>query len=224
MAEARWRVGLIDSGVAAGCAVLNARRFRDDTHGVRREAAVPDSSGHGTAVAAVLGGAAGLLVGQVLDAHGRATAAALADAIDWAREEGAQLLHLSLGLGHDRAVLASAVARALAAGIIVVAAAPARGVRTWPAAYPGVIRATGDARCAGGEISHRPSPEADFGGCAAMSFGARTRRGASIGAAHVTRFVLAHCAPGTPAAALRAEVAALASYCGAERVAAHGGR
>jgi hypothetical protein len=219
MAEDRWRVGLIDSGVEEGRAVLNACRFSDDTHAVRREAAVPDLSGHGSAVAAVLGNAADLLVGQVLDAHGRATAAALAEAIDWARDEGAQLLHLSLGLAHDRTVLAAAVARAAAAGIVVVAAAPARGLHTWPAAYPGVIRATGDARCARGEISHRPSPEADFGGCAAVSCGERTRRGASIGAAHVTRFVLLHCAPGTRAAALRGELAARASYCGAEQVA-----
>jgi len=224
MAEAIWRVGLIDSGVAPGTAVLGSRRFADGPGGVCYETARADPSGHGSAVAAVLQGGAGvqLLAAQVLDGRGRATPAAVAAAIDWTLAEDVHLVHLSLGLAHDRAVLAAAIVRALARGVAVVAAVPARGLQSWPAAYPGVIRATGDARCTPVQISSRLAA-ADFGGCASAACAGRTLRGASMGAAHVTRFILAHCAPGTVGERLRAELDARAAYLGPERVGARPG-
>ncbi len=57
-----------------------------------------------------------------------ASAAAVAAAVDWAVAAGADLIHMSLGLAADRAVLGAAVQRAVELGRIIVAAAPrARG-------------------------------------------------------------------------------------------------
>jgi hypothetical protein len=153
-----------------------------------------------------------------MDAEGRATPAAVAAALSWALAQRVQLIHLSLGLRHDRAVLAQAISRVTTAGAVIVASTPARGVRTYPAAYPGVIRATGDARCGREEISHLATPWADFGACAVhRSPHAHAQRGASIGAAHLTRFILAHLPPATEPAGVLQSLVQHARYRGAER-------
>src|SRR5690606_31825954 len=51
-------------------------------------------------------------------------------------------------------------------GVLLVAAAPAAGAMTFPAAYPGVIRVTGDARLAPGELSFLGDSRAAFGAAA----------------------------------------------------------
>lgn len=209
----RWRVGLIDSGAAAA-GVVRAARFAAD--GARADGAGPDPTGHGTRVAALLRGAAPdieLVLAQVFAAGGPTSAAAVAAAIDWCVAEGAQLVHLSLGLAADRAPLAEAVARAVGAGRLVVAATPARGPAVYPAAYPGVIRATGDARCAPDEISRLAA--ATFGGCVRTATGAG--QGASVGAAAVSRALLAAIAPGSPYALALQALGARARYDGPER-------
>jgi len=114
------------------------------------------------------------------------------------------------------------VQRALDAGCIIVAATPARGASVYPAAYPGVIRATGDARCAPHELSAlRPWL---FGGCPrleAASFTANRRAqshasgGASIGAAWVTHAILQE--PPLAAPATVEALTARAKYRGPER-------
>jgi hypothetical protein len=90
-------------------------------------------------------------------------------------------------LGADRTVLRDAVSRAVEKGLLLVAALPARGQPVFPAAYPGVIAATGDARCAPGELSHLDLLL--FGGCARLGVEDQSSRtgGASIGAAWVSR-------------------------------------
>jgi len=108
----------------------------------------------------------------------------VAAALDWVVSEGAQLVNMSFGLSHDRPVLREACERALAADVILVAASPARGAPGFPASYPGVIRATGDARCRADEISFLDSPQADFGACVRSSD--TVVAGASVGCAHVT--------------------------------------
>jgi hypothetical protein len=95
---------------------------------------------------------------------------------------------------------------------VLVAASPARGEPVYPAAYPGVVRATGDARCAPGEHSWLASAHADFG--AHGSAGAV--RGASAGCAHVSARLAALLAEGaSPARALGA-LRERAHYTGAE--------
>jgi hypothetical protein len=121
-------------------------------------------------------------------------------------------------------VLAAAVARAIASGCIIVASMPARGAVVYPAAYPGVIRATGDARCAPGELSCLGP--GFFGACprwtasgpasSGADAGGGVRGGASAGAAWVTRNILSGPNPVT-ASAVVAALTASARYIGPER-------
>jgi subtilisin family serine protease len=218
MSESGWRVALIDSGLDARLRPLDACRFVDDGAAIRAESAAPDRLGHGTLMAGIIGSAAvplQWLNAQVFDAQRRTTAACVAAAIDWAVARGAHLIHLSLGLRDDRAVLADAVAAALAAGRIIVASTPARGEVSFPARYAGVLRATGDARCSTDEISNLAGGNADFGGCPRVD-GRPGAGGASLGAAHVSRFIARHLSAAGDAARLRADLARLARYHGPE--------
>ena len=80
------------------------------------------------------------------------------------------------------------MADALAAGLILIASTPARGAPVYPAAYPGVLRVTGDARCGPGELSALGVP-ADYGACVRDVDG--SPGGASLAAAHVTGLLAA---------------------------------
>lgn len=233
-----WRVAVIDSGLSAevassvGCTVLDARRFSDDGANVTAGPALRDPLGHGTAVIEAIcaqGSRAELLIAQVFDERGVTTAATIAAALEWAVRAGAGLIHMSLGLREDRAVLAAAIAAALSSGCVLVASAPARGRSTFPAGYPGVVRATGDARCAPGELSVLASAQADFGGCPRLGSGLRSPRagklvepaGASVGAAHVSGLIVEHLRPGSGTHEVRLGLASLARYRGRERRADH---
>jgi subtilisin family serine protease len=217
MAE-RWRIALIDSGVtaAAGLSVAGARSFIDG-----ESSPVGDATGHGTAIAEIIhasGKEIDWFIGQVFDARSRSTPASIAAAVSWALSQRVDLIHLSLGLQHDRRVFADAVSEALSASVVVVASSPAQGAITYPAAYPDVIRATGDARCRPDEISALSTRQADYGACAQhQTYSGRVLRGASIGAAHVSRFIVRHAAPGTGVADLRHLLHRLAAYRGPEK-------
>jgi hypothetical protein len=213
----RWRVAVLDSGLGAYPEGVVSCRFVDDGRTVSCLTVVPDPTGHGTSVAEIIRGrrACDLLVGQVLDDRGTTTAAALAAAINWSVRAGADLIHMSLGLREDRQILARAVAAAVDAGRIVVASSPARGACTYPASYPGIFRATADARCQRDEISDLHSSQADFGGCPHYLHAMRPG-GASLGAAHVTRFLVEHTVPGQAAAAVRSQLQSLARHIGIE--------
>lgn len=188
----RLLVGLPDSGLEPGLAgyAVASRGFGADANGAALHRPVAtDSWGHGSAVARTVlahSPAIRLLNAQVFDAHGVTTPAVVAAALDWLLEQGAGLINMSFGLRADRAVLRAACERALAAGVILVAAAPARGAAVYPASYPGVIRVTGDARCQAGEISHLDSVQADFGACPRAAGGAYSGpSGASLAVAQV---------------------------------------
>jgi subtilase family protein len=221
MSERLWKVAIIDSGLAPRIMPrpMQTRRFVDEGSHVAELESIDDPSGHGTVIAGIIASAPRaieLMIAQVLDRHGRGTAASVAAAIEWAVGQGAQLLHLSLGLREDRPVLRASIDQALAEGRIVVAASPARGMSVYPASYPGVIRATGDARCLSHEISCLDTREADFGACSVAEFGGRTSRGASVGAAYLSRFIVAHAVPGSPPQSIRAALQRLAAFHGRE--------
>jgi hypothetical protein len=215
-------VGLIDSGLPGGAGaerVAVACGFRLDTE---REvvvgAAAPDILGHASAVAqAVLACAsdARFAVAQVFFDRLVTTAAQAAAALDWLAGEGAAVVNMSFGLAADRAVLREACARAATRGIVLVASAPAQGEPVFPATYPGIIRVTGDARCAAGELSALDGPRADFG----APVRAGTAAGASIGAAHVTGEIARYLVAGGDAHldAVRAHLRSLCRYFGPER-------
>jgi hypothetical protein len=212
-----WRVGLIDSCGAHAAAVASTC-FVATGSIVSQVGCRPDPTGHGTRIADLLTqGRAGtrLLLAQVFTTAAPTSAAIVAAAVDWAVGAGAELLHLSLGLAADRVVLKEAVARATGCGTIIVASVPARGPPTYPASYPGVIRATGDIRCAPGELSALGA--ATFGGCPRHEpAGDRPGRGASIGAAQVSRILIDKCVPGN-FSQIGACLREAASYVGAEQ-------
>lgn len=217
MLPQRWRVALIDSGCAAPAA---AARFRLVDGNVCREAAVADPSGHGSRIAGIIEAcdpAPELLLAQVFESAGPTSAAVVAAALDWACAQQADLIHLSLGLRADRAVLSAAVAAATARGCLLVAAVPARGAVPYPAAYPGVLRATGDARCAPGQLSLLDPGAPLFGGCPRVP-GSAAGGGASVGAAQVTRAIVGGFAPvRATLAEVVAGLALLAVFQGPER-------
>lgn len=223
--DAGWRVAIVDSGIAAdsGLVVQAAARFQAHDDGVLKSQAIADVHGHGTRVAQVIQSCdrpAMLWVAQALDAHGISSAAAIAAAIDWSVAQSVHLIHLSAGLARDRSVLAAAISGALRSGVLVVASSPARGAKPYPAAYPGVLSATGDARCGPLQISHLAADYADFGGSVRMQPHGPVR-GASIGAAHVTRFIIANLAPGAAPAQACARLSELAAFRGRERFGSH---
>jgi type VII secretion-associated serine protease mycosin len=163
------RVAVVDSGVddthpqLAGAVAPG----RDLLHG--DPDARQDCVGHGTAVASIIaarpavgvpfrGVAPGVTIVPVRitekevidgeDVGDDAGAAEFAQAIDWAADPGrgrAQVINLSVVMTADDPRVRAAVARAVDAGVVVVAAAgnngaPERGNPTpYPAAYPGVI-------------------------------------------------------------------------------------
>jgi hypothetical protein len=221
-----WRAGLIDS-CGSWPGALDAAAFASQGDQVERRATVADPSGHGSRIARLLaGGGAGfeLLLGQVFSTTAATSGAAVAAAVDWTVAAGANLIHMSLGLAADRAVLGSAVARAIESGCVIVASTPARGIATYPAAYPGVIRATGDARCARGELSclgpwhfGGPTTAPATGNAGGQASGdSRGGGGASLGAAWVTRTILSGPQYSTTEA-LVAALSASARYTGPEQ-------
>ncbi|MRH22262.1 subtilisin [Rhodovulum strictum] len=210
-------VGVIDSGGAVDD-LAGGRLFLPDGTWV---AARPDLLGHGTAVAGVIRrGVPGVQIvhAQVFQDRPVTTAIQVAGALDWLAGRKADVICLSLGLAADRAPLRRAALAAVAAGRIVVAAAPARGGPCYPAAYPGVIAATGDARCgwdglsvlAGGVIG---------AWCGSPEQGGAGQGGASLAAARVAGHLAARIASGAgfaDGAAARDALAGAARFHGPE--------
>ncbi|MDR2188510.1 MAG: peptidase S8/S53 subtilisin kexin sedolisin [Azonexus sp.] len=178
-------IGVIDSGHASAQTprVAAARRFTLTADGVIAEAAAADPLGHGSAVLDAIASrapSARFSVAQVFDKRGVTTPLQVAAALEWLCQRGVRLVNLSLGLRRDRPVLRQSCADLLAAGVLICAASPARGGPVFPAHYPGVIRATGDARCAVDQWSWLDSREADFAACVGAATG---QAGASLGCA-----------------------------------------
>jgi serine protease len=159
-AEDGWRlsrgagviVAVIDTGVSvvpdlAGTPILDGVSF------VRGEDTAADGNGHGTHVAGTIAqtthngiGVAGIapsatiLPLKALSATGNGQSEGVAAAIDEAGDQGAHIINLSLG-GPRSSVIARAVEKAQARGILVVAAAGntgREGVGS-PAVLPGVV-------------------------------------------------------------------------------------
>lgn len=165
-------VGLLDSGVdpAQMPAAWPRRSFMLDDEGavVPLEDGAPDLVGHGTDLARIiLDGRPdiGLAVARIFIDRFACTPAAAAAGLDWLVERRARIVNMSFGLSQDRVVLRESVERALAAGALLIAAAPARGHGVFPSSYGGVVRVSGDARCSPGEISVLGGKQADFGAC-----------------------------------------------------------
>ncbi len=220
-------LGLIDSGVdPQRHAPVASRSFVLQDDRVCPGPAQRDRLGHGRAVADILLARQPELPlhsAQVFVHRLTCSAQQVAAALDWLVEGGVTLVNMSFGLRSDRPVLREACERADSAGVTLIAAAPARGDAVYPAAYPFVLRATGDARCQVGEISFLGTDEVACGG--RVHFGGHVRcgdgrvAGASVGCAHVTRCALGLLLenPGMDRAQLYSALVKRASYRGPER-------
>jgi minor extracellular protease Epr len=153
----RARIGVLDTAVDRDHPALAGRRVV--THRVQPGAARPAEREHGTAVAALLVGAAtssfpGLLPDAELvaadvfaqDNQGRlfTDAASLAKGLDWVAAQKPSVVNLSI-VGPDGRVLHAAVQRMQKLGIAIVAAVGNEGPDApaqYPAAYAGVIGVT----------------------------------------------------------------------------------
>jgi Subtilase family len=183
------RVGVLDSGFSPELEenVEKACAFCWQQGGVQIAPAQYDQLGHGSAMMKTIQQVAPhvkFLVAQVFHDRWVTTPAQVATALDWLVEQGVQVVNLSLGLKAEREVLRSACERAIKRGVVLVAASPALGAAVYPSAYPGVIRATGDARCDVQEISFLDSSQADFGACVRSPV--EGIAGASVGTAYLT--------------------------------------
>jgi subtilisin family serine protease len=150
-------VAVVDSGVAAGHPDLRGRLVpgRDFVDG---DAVAGDGVGHGTHVAGIVGartdngvGVASVAPGalvmpvRVLASDGSGEVADIAAGIDWARTHGADVINLSLGsevpivgaAGGD--AIDAAIRRALAAGVVVVAASGNSGVPVCEQPHNGLL-------------------------------------------------------------------------------------
>lgn len=222
-------VGLLDSGVDPALAshAWPRRSFAlaEDSAVVETDDGAPDRVGHGTAVARIVLEAAPcvrLAVARIFVERFACTPAAAAAGLDWLVGQGARMVNMSFGLREDRTVLRKACERATAAGVILLGAAPARGPAIYPSSYHGVIRISGDARLAPGEISMLGGLQADFGACprpATDSGDGPPVGGASFAVAHATAVALQYLGrnPDAGAAELCEYLASIARFHGPER-------
>ncbi|HHW14493.1 MAG TPA: S8 family peptidase, partial [Firmicutes bacterium] len=148
------KVAVLDTGIdlnhpdlspnlAAGVNILNPRR------------PASDDNGHGTHVAGTIAAAlnglgvvgaapqARLYPVKVLDRNGSGRLSDIVKGLEWCVQQGIQVANLSLGSPEGNATFAEAVARAAAAGVVVVAAAgntgPGPDTLGYPARYPETI-------------------------------------------------------------------------------------
>lgn len=157
-------VALIDSGLDLRQPALAAHLWRhpreqadgrdndgnglvDDLHGwdfVQANGKPQDQLGHGTEMAGlILRGApqARLMVLRVLNERRHSDGRTVAQAIDYARQQGAEVINLSLISERPSPEVAAAIRRALEAGLQVVAATGNSGRQSplFPARLPGVV-------------------------------------------------------------------------------------
>lgn len=151
------RVALVDSGVTTPHphvpAVLGGVTITVEHGRARAEPGFADRNGHGTACAALisyLAPGAEIHAVKIFDHELRASQEALVAAIEWCVAERIQVVNLSLGTvaGDHLEPLHAACRRAVAAGAILIAAAPRSGPASYPACFPEVI-AVGEDRSLG---------------------------------------------------------------------------
>lgn len=185
-------VAVVDSGapVLKACWLLQQRRFVVDEQVVVGEV-VPDALGHGSAVMAIIrhhAPSVNIINAQVLDAKGRCHTEQLVSALEWLLTLPAMHIHLSLGLRTPSDALREVCDALIAAGSILVASSPAMGEPVFPAALPGVLSVTGDARCAVKEWSwfQTEGTRPEYGAHVQWLQGLG---GASIAAAHLSGII-----------------------------------
>jgi subtilisin family serine protease len=138
------RIGVLDSGVCrnhphVGRVVEGVTIGPDGTL-----ASYEDTLGHGTAVASVihhLNPEADLVAVKIFDGKLATSLPVVIRAIDWCLEHDVQVINLSLGTLNSeyRSAFEDVVARAQAAGAVIVSALEVSGEAALPGSLPGVI-------------------------------------------------------------------------------------
>ncbi|PNH86130.1 S8 family serine peptidase [Arthrobacter sp. AFG20] len=145
------RVAVLDTGVASDNADISPKvvaraNFSTAVTG-------EDNYGHGTHVAGIIAatkdttGVSGvcpgcsILDGKVINDSGSGSTSAIVNGINWAVENGAKVINMSLGQRTPSQALEAAVNDAWNKGVVIVAAAGNAGTpdQFYPAAYPNVI-------------------------------------------------------------------------------------
>lgn len=148
--EEKVKIAILDSGI----------NFNTDISVVARKNFIPndersilyeDPSGHGTAVAGIIGaldndeGITGVNPGvelysaRILDSNLEAPVERVVEAIDWAIEQDVDIINMSFGIARNVNELEAAIRRAADAGILLVAAVGDGQEIAYPAAYNEVI-------------------------------------------------------------------------------------
>ena len=143
------KVAVIDTGIDLGHPDLSSSVVGGVDFSGDGSAGGQDNAGHGTHVAGIIGaitnngaGVAGvgwnvpLLAAKVLNHTGVGSYAAIIQAIDWARSQGAYVINLSLGGSDYSQAMQEAINRAYEAGVVVVAAAGNNGQYGSYSSYP----------------------------------------------------------------------------------------
>ncbi|MDP9984609.1 thermitase [Pseudarthrobacter oxydans] len=145
------KVAVLDSGVASDNADITPKVVAraNFTNGKNGE----DNYGHGTHVAGIVAATANnsvgvsgvcpgctILDGKVLNDSGVGSSSSLANGINWAVNNGAKVINMSLGVRASR-TLETAVNNAWSKGVVLVAAAGNGNnqAKIYPGAYPNVI-------------------------------------------------------------------------------------
>ena len=192
------KVGVVDSGFSAHQQewVADSAAFVMQDNGLWLADAEPDQLGHGSHIIDTIHQVAPdtcFYLAQVFQQRFTTSTGQVSAAIDWLVEQQVDVINMSLGLRQDRESLRDSIQAALNAGIVICASSPAKGDPVYPAAYSGVFRMTGDARCAAEEWSYLETEYADFGGYVKSADGQQA--GASMGTArmsgHVCNLLLA---------------------------------
>ncbi|EMY34119.1 peptidase S8/S53 subtilisin kexin sedolisin [Arthrobacter crystallopoietes BAB-32] len=145
------KVAVLDSGIASDNPDITPKVVAraNFSNGVAGE----DNYGHGTHVAGIVAaahnteGVAGvcpdctILDGKVLNDSGVSSTSGIANALNWAVNNGAKVINMSIGQRTSSRTLETAVNNAWNKGAVLVAAAGNTGSQSkiYPAAYPNVI-------------------------------------------------------------------------------------
>lgn len=145
------KVGVIDTGIDISHPDL-VSNLKGGVSAVNYTSSYKDDNGHGTHVAGIIaalnntigvigvGPNISLYAIKVLDRRGSGYLSDVIEGIDWAIQNGMQVINMSLGTSSNIQSFYEAVLRAYNAGIVVVAAAGnSGGSVSFPAAYPEVI-------------------------------------------------------------------------------------
>jgi hypothetical protein len=165
MAQNRLRVGVVDSGIH--CAHPHIQR---DVKGVtilpdgRIDPGCLDRLGHGTAVAAaILEKAPDVELFAIKIFHQRLATQidTLVRGIEWAIENGMDLINLSLGTANleHRSILEATVDRVVCSGALLISAYADGGVQWLPGCLPGAVGVELDWECPRAQYRTASSPE-----------------------------------------------------------------